>query len=84
MSNIIKSLALSAMLLMVPIAHAQHFDWVKTYSGPDRQDQTPANEIVGSVMDREGNLYILGQFIPGASIAGMHLLPITGNVLCCF
>lgn len=34
MSNIIKSLALSTMLLMAPIAHAQHFDWVKTYYGP--------------------------------------------------
>ena len=74
-----KRLLLAFLALTTLTAHAQHFDWVKTYSGPDRQDQTPANEIVGSVMDREGNLYILGQFIPGASIDGMHLLPITGN-----
>ena len=39
MSNIIKSLSLSAMLLMAPIAHAQYFDWVKTYMGRDIKER---------------------------------------------
>ena len=47
-------------------AHAQHFDWVRSYYGPNNSDGTPVNEILGSVMDRDGNVYILGQFIGSA------------------
>lgn len=61
-----KPLTFALLALLTITAHAQHFDWVKTYSGPDNTDGTPANEILGSVMDREGNVYILGQFIGGA------------------
>lgn len=46
--------------------HAQRFDWVRTYYGPDFSDGNVANEIFGSVIDREGNLYVLGQFFSGA------------------
>lgn len=42
------------------------FDWVRTFTGRDNSDGTPVNEILGSVMDREGNVYILGQFIGDA------------------
>lgn len=47
-------------------AHAQRFDWVKTYSGPDL-DGSETNNIVGSFVDAEGNFYFLGEFSPSAS-----------------
>ena len=53
------------LLLSIPI-RAQHFDWVRRYYGPDFLDGAVANEIFGSVMDKEGNVYILGQFFGGA------------------
>jgi len=48
-------------------AHAQHFDWVRTYTGPEFSNGYAANEIYGSVMDIGGNVYILGHFIGGAN-----------------
>ena len=42
------------------------FDWVKSYFGPDYEDGAAANEIFGSAIDSEGNIYILGQFIGNA------------------
>ena len=42
------------------------FEWVRSYYGPEYPDGAAANEIFGSVMDREGNIYILGQFIGNA------------------
>ena len=48
-------------------AHAQHFDWVRTYTGPEFSNGYAANEIYGSVMDISGNVYILGHFIGGAN-----------------
>ncbi|MBQ9588163.1 MAG: T9SS type A sorting domain-containing protein [Bacteroidales bacterium] len=47
-------------------AQAQHFDWVRSYFGPDYDDGIPANEVLGSVMDSKGNVYILGQFLGSA------------------
>jgi len=61
-----KTLTFALLALMAITAHAQHFDWVRSYYGPDFLDGAVANEIFGSVMDREGNVYILGQFFRGA------------------
>ena len=55
-------------------AHAQHFDWVKTYTGPDLNG-SETNNIVGSFVDAEGNFYFLGEFSPSASLCGVRLLP---------
>ena len=57
-------------------AFSQHFDWVKTFVGQDVNHRR-SNEIVGSVVDSEGNLYILGHFGPSADMDGMNLLPVT-------
>ena len=61
-----KTLTFALLALMAITAHAQHFDWVRSYFGPDNNDGTPANEVLGSVMDSKGNVYILGQFIGSA------------------
>ena len=50
---------------------AQHFEWAKGYASGQE-----GNQIVGSVTDSEGNLYILGSFRNDASWdGGSHLLP---------
>ena len=70
-----KTIWLTAIIIL-PIfsAHAQHFDWVKSYSG---QEPTGKfwNYIVSSVTDSHGNLYVAGQFARGASVDGQDLLP---------
>ena len=67
MKRILSLLLLLAATMFTTALHAQgHFDWVKTYYGPDFQDGAVANEIFGSEMDSEGNVYILGQFLRGA------------------
>ena len=61
-----KTLTFALFALLAITASAQHFDWVRSYYGPNNSDGTPVNEILGSVMDRDGNVYILGQFIGSA------------------
>ena len=57
-------------------AHAQHFDWVKSYIGESNcNGLTDLNTIIGSAVDNEGNLYILGEFTKGAQIDNTDLLP---------
>ena len=73
MRKIYKSSLFLALLLLSFPSHAQHFDWVKSYSGMDNGNQN--NYIVGSVTDHEGNLYIVGQFGVGADIDGTDVLP---------
>ena len=58
--------AIAIVMFLTLAVHAQRFDWVRSYSGPEYSDGAAANEIFGSVMDREGNIYILGQFIGDA------------------
>lgn len=69
-----KAITLVILSLFTLAAHAQRFDWVKTYTGPDISDMT-TNKIVGSCVDNEGNLYILGEFSPQAQLCGVDLLP---------
>ena len=66
MKRILSFLLLLAATMFTTALHAQHFDWMRSYFGPDNNDGTPANEVLGSVMDSEGNVYILGQFIGSA------------------
>ena len=55
-----KTLLLAMLTLVALTTHAQHFDWVKSYSG---QEPTGKfwNYIVSSVTDSHGNLYVAGQ-----------------------
>ena len=61
-----KTLSFALFALLAITAHAQHFDWVRSYFGPDYDDGIPVNEVLGSVMDSKGNVYILGQFLGSA------------------
>ena len=77
MKRILSLLLLLAATMFTTALYAQgHFDWVKSYNGvPDHNHRTDINTIVGSVTDSDGNLYILGEFTPGAQIDGTDLLP---------
>ena len=56
--------------------HAQGFEWVSTYTGPEiRSSDDPTNRIIGSCVDSSGNTYILGEFSPQAFFCGERLLP---------
>ena len=71
-----KTLTFALLALLAITAHAQHFDWVKSYIGEsDNNGLTDLNTIVGSAVDNEGNLYILGEFTKGAQIDSTDLLP---------
>ena len=74
MKSIKKILLLAAFVVLSLAAHAQRFDWVKSYSGQEPSGKY-WNYIVSSVTDSQGNLYIAGQFANGASVDGQELLP---------
>ena len=60
------------LVLGVSGLRAQYFEWAKGYSSGQE-----GNQIIGSVTDSAGNLYILGYFRNDASWdGGSHLLPI--------
>lgn len=67
----------SILALLSLTMHAQHFDWATSYSGyPGQSDaEIPGNNIVGTAVDSEGNVYILGQFYPGAQLQGIDPVP---------
>ena len=58
--------AIAIVMFLTLAVHAQRFDWVRSYYGPEYPDGAAANEILGSVVDGEGNIYILGQMIGNA------------------
>ena len=70
-----RTLWLIAMTLLSLTAHAQHFDWVKTYTGSDPSGYL-SNYIISSVCDANGDLYILGHFSNDAAMDGDDMLPI--------
>ena len=49
-----KTLTFALLALMASTAHAQRFDWVKTYSGQEPTGKS-WNFIVSSVTDSHGN-----------------------------
>jgi len=68
------TLILALLALTTFVVQAQHFDWVKSYSGLEPSGKY-WNYIVSSVTDSQGNLYVAGQFANGASVDGQDLLP---------
>ncbi|MBP9991562.1 MAG: T9SS type A sorting domain-containing protein [Bacteroidales bacterium] len=83
MKRILSLLLLLAATMFTTALHAQgHFDWVKSYSGP-RVNGIDVTEIISSVHDKDGNIYILGHFAPGANLDGTELLPVAGSNTYC-
>ncbi|MBR6844685.1 MAG: hypothetical protein IKM79_06270, partial [Bacteroidales bacterium] len=68
-----KTLTLALLALLAITAHAQHFDWVKTIDGYDATQSNVGNKVVGSMTDRDGNLYICSSYGWGASLCGVTL-----------
>ena len=48
---ILLSILLSILLAASLPAFSQHFDWVKTYTGPNDNNGLPSNEIIEYVAD---------------------------------
>ena len=64
-------------------AFSQHFDWVKSYYGPQLNSTDEYHRIISSVIDQSGNVYALGYCTPGAQIGNTELLPVSfENRLC--
>ena len=65
------------MVLLSVSAQAQRFDWAKAYTGygGDSDIDIPGNVITSSVVDKEGNLYIVANFYPGHKIFGVEPIP---------
>ena len=67
------------ILLLLALAgvpgSAQHFEWVRSYSGTDRPSAVD-NRTVKSLTDADGNLYTLGCCSPNAMFANVELCPI--------
>ena len=76
-SQKLKSTALLVFCILFSLpSFPQHFDWVKSYIGEsDNNGLTDLNTIIGSAVDNEGSLYILGEFTKGAQIDNTDLLP---------
>jgi len=70
-----KHIFLSILLVASLASHAQGFEWVKTYTGPEVTSGVTTNHLVGSCVDSAGNIYILGEFSPQAQLCGERLLP---------
>ena len=69
-------ISLSILLAASLASHAQGFEWVQTYTGPEMSSSDdPTNRIIGSCVDSAGNIYILGEFSPQAQLCGERLLP---------
>lgn len=68
-----KTLTFALLALLAITAHAQHFDWVKTIDGYDATQSNVGNKVVGSMTDRDGNLYICSSYGWGASLCGVTL-----------
>ena len=66
---------LSILLAASLASHAQGFEWVQTYTGPEITSGVTTNHLVGSCVDSAGNIYILGEFSPQAQLCGERLLP---------
>ena len=53
----------------------QDFEWVRSYTGSDIHDGDNTNDIKGSFVDSQGNVYIIGNMSPNGRILGVDLLP---------
>ena len=56
--------------------YAQHFEWAVKYTGSDDM-YNEKNDIISSVADSDGNVYILGKCSPDAIWSGVSVVPVT-------
>ena len=73
-----KLLFFSILALLSLTLHAQHFDWVRGWSGygGSSDSEVPGNVIKGSVVDSEGNIYVVGEYFPGTKVFGVDPVPL--------
>ncbi|MCR4812742.1 MAG: T9SS type A sorting domain-containing protein [Bacteroidales bacterium] len=73
-----KSFILTVVLTLSVVLQAQRFEWVKAYSSPggSSDPEIPSNIIKGSVVDRDGNIYVLGEYFPSATAMPFGVYPV--------
>ena len=73
-----KTFIFTIILMLSLTIHAQHFDWVRGWSGygGSSDSEVPGNVIKGSVVDSEGNIYIVGDYYPGTKVFGVDPVPL--------
>ena len=73
-----KTFILTIVLMLTMAVHAQHFDWVRGWSGygGSSDSEVPGNVIKGSVVDSEGNIYVVGEYFPGTKVFGVDPVPL--------
>ena len=79
-----KTFIFTIILMLTMAVQAQRFDWVTSWYGSSSSGvEVPGNDIFGTVLDSEGNIYILGWCFPGARPFGVDPVPMdiarTGN-----
>ena len=66
----------SILALLSLTLQAQRFDWVTSWYGSSGSGvENPSNDIIGTVFDSEGNIYVLGCYYPGAQPFGVDPVP---------
>ena len=73
-----KSFIFTVALTLSVVLQAQRFEWVKAYSSPggSSDPEIPSNIIKGSVVDRDGNIYVLGEYFPSATAMPFGVYPV--------
>ena len=74
-----KKLFFFSILAMLSLTmNAQRFDWVRGWSGygGSSDSEVPGNVIKGSVVDSEGNIYVVGEYFPGTKVFGVDPVPL--------
>ena len=69
-----KTVFLMLFAALSVVVQGQGFRWVQSYTGSDGTSERK-NDIKGSCVDSEGNIYIFGSFSPEATLCGERLLP---------
>ena len=76
MKTVLKLTLCLALALCTHFAHAQYFDWVKTYQSTHSSGaaEDKDNMICDMCTDSRGNVYFIGACVRGAAINGEELL----------
>ena len=71
-----KTFIFTIILMLTMAVQAQRFDWVTSWYGSSGSGvENPGNDIIGTVFDSEGNIYVLGCYYPGAQPFGVDPVP---------
>ncbi len=77
MKSLYKVIVVYVLISIGTTVKAQYFDWVRSYNSCSiNASSRPVNQIIDAVADSQGNVYVVGHFMPDAQLSGEFLLPI--------